>query len=198
MSFWDRVSVFYDFTQSFNKEVYFKIIKLVTRLVPDGAKVLDCAAGTGELSLAAAKKASLVICTDCSEKMLNVAYKKAQKRNVSNIIFEQRDIYSLKDGNESYDAVIAGNVLHLLDDPQKAVKELLRVTKKGGILLLPTFLSNSSNPLIKIYKLFGFKQETEFTAREYSDMLKDCCGNTVKITVIHGKVPCCFAAIRKI
>ena len=197
MSFWDRVSVFYDFTQSFNRQVYYKIIKLVTRLVPDDAKVLDCAAGTGELSLAAAKKASLVICTDCSEKMLNVAYKKAQKRNVNNIIFEQRDIYSLKDEDESYDVVIAGNVLHLLDDPQKAVRELLRVTKRGGILLLPTFLSNSSNPLIRVYKHFGFKQKTEFTARKYSDMLKDCCGGSVKITVIKGKVPCCFAAVRK-
>lgn len=198
MNFWDKVSGFYDFTQGFNKQVYSKMTRMVTRLVPMGTKVLDCTAGTGELSLAAAKKARLVVCTDYSENMLKVAYRKAKRQNVNNIIFKQRDIYSLKDEDESYDAVIAGNVLHLLDNPQKAVRELLRVTKKGGSLLLPTFLSKSSNPLIKIYKLFGFKQKTEFTAHQYSDMLKGCCEEEIKITVIKGNVPCCFAAIRKI
>lgn len=198
MDFWDKISGFYDFAQGFNKQVYSKMTRIVTRLVPEGAKVLDCAAGTGELSLAAAKKARIVLCTDCSEKMLKVACRKAKGQNVNNIIFEQRDIYSLKDKDESYDAVIAGNVLHLLDNPQKAVIELLRVTKRGGILLLPTFLSKSSNPLIKIYRLLGFKQKSEYTARKYSDMLKECCdGEAIKVTVIQGKIPCCFAAIKK-
>ncbi|HBH95826.1 MAG TPA: hypothetical protein DDX91_08730 [Ruminococcaceae bacterium] len=198
MNFWDRAAGFYDFAQSFNKRVYAKMTRMVTELVPGGAKVLDCAAGTGELSLAAAKKAETVICTDFSEKMLKRAHGKAKKQNADNIVFEQGDICSLKYGDESFDCVIAGNILHLLDEPQKAVTELLRVTKKGGILLLPTFLSKSTNPMIKVYRLFGFRQKAEYTAKQYSDMLKGCrISGKIKISVIKGRIPCCFAAIKK-
>ena len=172
--------------------------RLAAKLTPEGASVLDCAAGTGELSFAAAKKAKSVICTDYSRKMLDRAEKKAAAKGIKNITFEERDIFSLRDKDESFDTVIAGNVLHLLPNPEKAVKELYRVTKKGGRLLLPTFVTGEKRLLsIKLYRLIGFKPEREYTADEYIKMLKSCKVGRIKGKLIDGKIPCCFAVIYK-
>ena len=198
MNFWDKIAGVYDIAEAFNGKVYNKLTRAVAKLTPEGSRVLDCAAGTGNLSLAAAEKAESVICTDSSEKMLKTAEKKASARGISNIRFEIRDICKLRDEDESFDTVIAGNVLHLLPDPERAVKELYRVTKKGGRLLLPTFITGNKKLLsIKLYKLLGFNPEKEYTYSEYIEMLKDCRLGKIKAKTIGGKIPCCFAVIYK-
>lgn len=196
--FWDKTAEFYDFAEAFNGKVYRKMTSVVKKLTREGGAVLECAAGTGELSLAAAEKAGTVVCTDRSEKMLKIAEKKAKASRKENIRFEERDIFHLYDGDESYDTVIAGNVLHLLSCPEKAVKELYRVTKKGGRLLLPTFMTGGKRMIsIELYKLLGFKAEREYVPLDYIEMLKGCGVGRVKARVIYGKIPCCFAVIYK-
>ena len=66
-SFWDRVAGLYDLFEWSNRKVNTAARTRVGELVPSGARVLDCAAGTGEFSLAAAKRAASVLCTDQSE-----------------------------------------------------------------------------------------------------------------------------------
>ena len=81
MSFWDNIACFYDAAQWFNRKVYRTMLTGVHTLVPFGAEVLDCAAGTGQLTLAAAEKASHVMCTDFSLSMLEQARKKCRKKS---------------------------------------------------------------------------------------------------------------------
>lgn len=201
MSFWDRIAVVYDFAESLNGKVYNEMLEITRQLVPSGSRVLECAAGTGELSLAAAIKAKSVVCTDNSEKMLSVAKRKANKQGAYNITFERQNIFALDHPDESFDAVIAGNVLHLLDDPEKALTELWRVTKRGGRILLPTFMTRSksaaSGAMLKLYTLFGYRASTEYTPRSYVFMLKSCNLGRVKAKLIKGTMPCCYAVIVK-
>lgn len=199
MNFWDRIAWLYDLAQSFNGKTYREMTALVKRLVPQGTTVLDCAAGTGKLSVAAASKAREVICTDSSVKMLKKARKKAKAMGIDNIRFEKRDINNIKNSDESFDVVIAGNVLHLLPEPEKAVQELYRTVKRGGSLLLPTFVTGEKKLLsLKLYKLIGFNPRKEYTVREYMEMLKSSNVGKVKAKLIDGKIPCCFAVINKI
>ena len=201
LDFWSKFAEFYDVAEKLNDKVYREMCEITTRLIPFGATVLDCAAGTGELSIAAARKADSVLCTDYSEKMLDVARKKAKKGFFDNISFERRNIFSLDDPNETYDVVIAGNVLHLLENPEKAVRELCRVTKKGGKILLPTFMtrnkSDISRLLLKVYGKLGFSPSTEYTPKSYVEMLKSCNLGKVKFKTIKGRIPCCYAVIIK-
>ncbi len=139
MDFWDNIAAVYDIAEAVNGKVYREMTDLAARLVPRGAKVLDCAAGTGSLSIAAAERANTVVCTDLSENMLFRARKKAKRYGADNIVFEKRNIFELCDEDGTYDCVIAGNVLHLLNNPQGAVKELCRVAKSGGKVIVPTF-----------------------------------------------------------
>lgn len=196
MDFWDKVAGIYDYAEKLNSKVYDELTETTARLIPRGANVLDCAAGTGALSIAAAKRANSVLCTDMSDKMLNVAKKKAKKLHLNNISFGKRNVFALPDEDETYDVVIAGNVLHLLDNPENAVRELFRVVKKGGRLLLPTFLIKN-NLFIEVYKLIGFTPSTNYTPKTYREMLNNAGVGEVKTRLIKGMIPCCYAVIQK-
>lgn len=199
MTFWDRVAGVYDIAEGLNGGVYREMLQLTEKLVPRGAAVLDTAAGTGKLSLAASRKAASVMCTDLSLPMMKKAQKNAAKAGASNISFGCRNIFDLEDADCTYDAVIAGNVLHLLDDPQKAVRELCRVTKPGGRILLPTFVlgGRKSPRLVELYKLIGFSPSQNYTPSSYRKMLEQTGCGEVKARLIRGMVSCCYAVIYK-
>ena len=57
MTFWDEIAGVYDLAEWTNKKANAETIRQVRELVPQWSSVLDCAAGTGEFSLAAAERA---------------------------------------------------------------------------------------------------------------------------------------------
>ena len=191
-SFWDRWAWFYDLAEWTNRRAYTAAALRAAELIPAGARVLDCAAGTGAFSLAAAKRAGSVLCTDQSEAMLDRARKKAAKRGLANIGFARRDITALPDPDGAFDAVIAANVLHLLPQPEIAVRELWRVAAPGGRLILPTFLQGkvgaAYGAMIKIYQGVGFHYEHAFTRETYRAFLERLELGPVTVEVIDGKV----------
>ncbi len=192
-TFWDRVAGLYDLFEWSNRQVNAAARTRVGELVPAGARVLDCAAGTGEFSLAASKRAGSVLCTDQSEAMLARARKKAARRGLSNLQFARRDITALSDPDGSFDAVIAANVLHLLPQPETAVRELWRVAAPGGRLILPTYLQGKAGAaygsMIKIYQGVGFHYEHAFTPETYREFLERLKLAPVALEVIPGGVP---------
>ena len=200
-TFWDRWARFYDLAERSNRAVNRTASAYVAQLVPAGAHVLDCAAGTGEFSLAAAQRAKSVLCTDQSLPMLEQARKKAQKRGVTNIHFAQRDVTALPDPDGSFDVVIAANVLHLLPEPEKAVRELWRVAAPGGRLILPTYLQGKTGAaygsMIKIYQGVGFHYEHAFTPESYQEFLERLGLGPAAVEVIPGRLPEGIAVLEK-
>lgn len=202
--FWDRIAGLYDTAQLVNRSVNRQIVSAAENEIPDGAFVLDCAAGTGMLSMAAARKARHVRCTDYSGQMLIRSMKKARKNGVTNISFAKRDILSLKDSDCTYDAVIAGNVIHLLDNPRKAFSELVRVTKKGGKIIIPTYLQREyafSKLILAIFSFFGFKAKNSFNFDEYMKFIAEnaeangCAEYSARL--MSGALPAGFCVIIK-
>ncbi len=204
-SFWDTFAGIYDLNETvFNRSVNEQMCKALENEIPKGAMVLDCAAGTGMLSMAAAKNAKKVLCTDISKKMLIQSMKKARRNGVYNIAFAKRNITALKDPDNSFDVVIAGNVMHLLDDPSKAFSELVRVTKKGGKIILPTYVTKESGLFFKlciaVYKLLGYSGQ-EMNTEEYLNFIAEnakkngCCEYSTRLLL--GNIPAGFAVIKK-
>lgn len=200
-TFWDRVAWLYDLVERSNRAVNAAAAARVAGLVPKGARVLDCAAGTGEFTLAAAERAETVLCTDLSLPMLDRARKKAKKRGLTNISFAQRDITALPDRDGTFEVVIAANVLHLLQKPENAVRELWRVTAPGGRLILPTYLlgqvGTAYGTMIKIFQGVGFHYEHAFTSETYQMLLESLNLAPVLVEVIPGRVPEGIAVLEK-
>ena len=204
-SFWDTFAGIYDLNENiFNRSVNEQMCKALENEIPEGAMVLDCAAGTGMLSMTAAKNAKKVLCTDLSKKMLIQAMKKSRRSGIHNIAFAKRNITALKDPDNSFDVVIAGNVMHLLDDPGKAFSELVRVTKKGGKIILPTYVTKEaglfSKLCIEVYRLLGYKGKAMNT-EDYLNFIaenaekNDCLEYSTRLLL--GNIPAAFAVIKK-
>lgn len=197
-SFWDRVSGFYDWAESLNRQAYQGIIRETVRWISPGSRVLDCAAGTGDLSLAAAKKADYVLSTDLSAAMLAQAREKALKSRVENLEFARRDLFS-PPPERLFDAVIAGNVLHLLDQPEHAVKCLTACVHPGGRVILPTFLQGEASPsvqfLLEAYRVLGFRPKHRYTLKSYEAMLRGAFPGYLELTRIPGRLPAGFGVL---
>lgn len=200
-SFWERFAFLYDLAEGTNAKAVRGMVKAVVQRVPAGASVLECAAGTGEISLAAAPKAGHVLCTDLSQAMLDQAFGKAQRLGLTNVDFAPRDLLHLTDPDECFDVVVAANVLHLLDTPEAAIRELWRVTRPGGLLILPTFLMGEAGlglrVLIRFYRLLGFRSKREYTPADYRAMVEGCGLGAVEYSVVPGRLPVGLAVLSK-
>jgi ubiquinone/menaquinone biosynthesis C-methylase UbiE len=108
MTFWDFCAPFYDRAEHTNT-AYIGMLRKMKERVPQGASVFEAAAGTGSISLDVSDKADKVLCTDISERMLNVARKKAERRGIKNVTFAQRSLFDTGEANSSYE-VIGGNM----------------------------------------------------------------------------------------
>lgn len=96
----------------------------------ENKKVLEVAAGTGRFTLMAAKQGANITACDISEPMLNIAKEKAEKEGIQNINYLKVDAENLPFRDNEFDTVFAIRFMHLVDDPEKFLKELARVSKE--------------------------------------------------------------------
>jgi len=164
LTFWDFCAPFYDVAETSNREAWDGMCRLIRERVPSGASVLEIAAGTGSISFAVADKAENVVCTDVSERMLIAAKRKAKKHGVENVTFRRANIYETGFADGEFDVVIAAQVLHLLDDPERAAAEIKRIAKTAVItpVCLLKKLKASARFKIGVWRLLGFAPKHEF------------------------------------
>jgi len=198
--FWDRVAGVYDvFANVINRKTHQKLKEIVSDLIEPDDTVLECACGTGLLSAVIAEKCRKLTATDFSEKML----KKAEKncRAFRNITYAQADITVLSFPDSSFDKVVAGNVIHLLDNPLTALSELNRVCKDGGMLIIPTYMNRNDKGKTSSFAgavgKAGADFKRQFTMESYRQFFLDAGYPDVKVSLADGRIPCAVAVMRK-
>jgi len=194
-NFWDFCAPFYDLASKANGRAYGDMLRLVREIVPQGATVMDVAAGTGAVSLALAGQASRVLCTDTSENMLRIASRKVVRAGVQNVTIEKQDIFALSVPDHLFDVVIAGQILHLIDEPEKAAAELRRVAK--SMVILPMSFTKNLRGIAKLrfdlYRIFGFAPKIELSADDYEAFLQSIGFADCAVIPIAGRLPMAVA-----
>ncbi|GAB4276259.1 MAG: hypothetical protein Kow0056_06470 [Coriobacteriia bacterium] len=123
---------------------------------PD-SRVLDLAAGTGDLALAMARlgRPALVVATDFVPEMLGIAEDKALRAaSECDVVFQQADAQDLPFEDESFDVVTIGFGLRNLPDRAANYSEVLRVLKPGGRYLVLEFSHPPFGPFRAVYGLY--------------------------------------------
>jgi phosphatidylethanolamine/phosphatidyl-N-methylethanolamine N-methyltransferase len=105
---------------------------------------LEVAAGTGLMTAVIAPRVRQVVATDYADTMLTILRERMKSAGIANVETAHRDIYALGYPSGSFDVVVAGNVLHLVPDLERALDALCHVLRPGGKLIASTFLHDET------------------------------------------------------
>lgn len=198
--FWDKAAFAYDlFEDWYNGDVNRELCDTVAEMMEEEDVVLECACGTGMLSVGIAQNCKKLMATDYSEGMLKQAKRKC--KNLSNVKIKKASILCLPFNDERFDKVVAANVIHLLDDPKAAIEELQRVCKPGGKIIIPTYVNDQNKkeagPIVTILSKLGINFKRQFDLASYKKFFEDMGYADIEYFYIEGKMPNAIAVIIK-
>ncbi len=101
--------------------------------------LVDLGTGTGRMLEIFGTRASRAVGFDISPDMLTIARAKLDELAAENCQVRQGDCANVPLEDNVADIVILHQVLHFLDDPQRAVNEAARITRPGGCVLIADF-----------------------------------------------------------
>jgi SAM-dependent methyltransferase len=118
------------------------LIRLAARLSP-ASRVLDVACGPGLVSLALAPHAAHLTGLDVTPAMLDQARELQKRRGLANLTWEHGRADALPHPDATFDAVVTRWSFHHLLDPAAALKEMVRVCRPGGRVVLADVYTSS-------------------------------------------------------
>jgi ArsR family transcriptional regulator len=132
--------------------------------------LVDLGTGTGRMLELFGQRFRRGLGLDLSPAMLAYARAKLERAGLLNAQVRQADIYDLPLGDQAADAVIMHQVLHFLSDPQRAIREAVRVLAPGGRLLIVDFAPHELEFLREQFA----HERLGFSGAQVSQWLADC------------------------
>jgi ubiquinone/menaquinone biosynthesis C-methylase UbiE len=170
-SFWNSFAKRYDrfirHTLGNTYQILFEKLRIDTF---ESDRILEIATGTGLLSFEICRQVRHIDAIDISPEMIRIAKQKQKEKEILNVSFEVGDSSDIHFSDNSFDIVLASNVLHLLFNPEEALSEIHRVLKPDGRAILPTFChgENIKSRLISGFmSLFGFKARNKWSVKSF-------------------------------
>ncbi|WP_167853577.1 class I SAM-dependent methyltransferase [Roseovarius aestuariivivens] len=135
---WERTAARFRLEAAYQEPLLTSHIATVLGQAGPQARVLDCGVGTGSLSIALDRilvDRVTFHSIDTSAKMLVRARSKMHAAGLR-AHCQQADVLSLPYDDQSFDVVMAAHVLEHLPDPKRALREMIRVLKPGGMVFV--------------------------------------------------------------
>ena len=188
-NFWDRNARIYNRFMRKDRAAYETMYALICPVVK-AKTVLELATGTGLIAKHIVNAAAHIEATDASAEMIVEA--KRDNRSAK-LHFSVQDMFCLPYADGSFDAVIVSNALHIVPQPEKALREIRRVLKDDGVLIAPTFThsENSFSGKVRAFfmKLAGFPLHSRWTSEEYLTFLQQNGWTVRKSVVLKASFP---------
>lgn len=142
--YWSKYAAMYD---DYTEYVMGKSLRLLLIKKLSGERdlreVVEFGCGTGYYTKAIAPNALRVLATDLSDEMLDMA--RANLKEFPNVTVEKADCEGAAYPPERFDTVIMANILHIIEDPGKALRESFRILKKRGLLIVISYTDYGMN-----------------------------------------------------
>ena len=151
----DSISKEYDFINNLitfgaHKNWKKQIVNICKKINPK--KILDLATGTSDIAIELSSiKECKIIGVDPSSKMLEVGQSKIDKKNLNDkILLEKGNAENLKYDDGMFDVVTIGYGVRNFTNLKNSLKEIYRVLKKDGLLIILE-TSLPSSPLVRVF-----------------------------------------------
>lgn len=148
--FWNKVADRYSKSPVRNEEAYQKKLGITRSYFTPESEVLEIACGTGSTAIAHAPFVKHILAIDISSRMLEIAQGKADAANIENISFRLSTIEEFGESDKVFDVVMAHSILHLLENPAKAIEKAYGLLKPGGIFVTSTACIGDANVIWRI------------------------------------------------
>ena len=195
--FWDRCARFYTaIQQRSNRKLYDELNRMCMSHLTEKMDVLELACGSGQFTFPLCSRVRSWEATDFSESMIAEAEKIPCTAH-----FSVQDAACLPYGNRQFDVVLIGNALHIMPQPRKALSEIHRVLKDGGILLAPTFVYEGRINRLRMWltTLLGFKTFHRWKEEDFISFTEGSKFRCISSELVPGDpLPVAFSVFRKI
>ena len=196
--FWDKVASLYTKLQEKgNKQLYADACSYIENYLSKNMIALELACGTGQFSIPLHECVKYYLASDFSEKMIEELNSISKHED---LITKVIDCTAIDLPDESFDVVIIANALHVMPQPEKAMQEIYRVLKPGGLLIAPTFIYEGKINKFKLWFLekVGFKTFTKWTSSTFKQFAKDNNFHVIDTKILPGKLaPECILIANK-
>ena len=206
-SFWDNASKNYDKTEERFEYIHNKSRENAIKFLKDSDTVLDYGCGTGTASCQFSSQVKEIHAIDISLKMIEIAKEKVAANKIENVKFEQSDIFDKKYSNESYDVILAFNMLHTVTSPLDVMRRINELLKPEGVFISVTpclgqkmsFLVNLQIQLVRVLCKLGLIPIPirRVTSSEVNDLLETVKFQTVKSEEIYKGASSYFVVAKK-
>jgi SAM-dependent methyltransferase len=119
-----------------------------------GMKVLDLGCGDGTTALPEAKRGADVLGVDIAQNLVDAANQRARAENLTNCRFQQGDATNLNElSDRGFDLVVSMFGAMFAPKPFDVAKEMVRVTRQGGRIVMGNWIPNDPTLVAQILKI---------------------------------------------
>src|SRR5438309_5155746 len=122
--------------------------------ITKGMKVLDLGCGDGTTALPEAKLGADVLGVDIAKNLVEAGNRRAAEQGLNNIKFQEGDASNLEQlPDKSFDLVVSIFGAMFAPKPFEVAKEMVRVTKPGGRIVMGNWMPNDPTLVAQILKI---------------------------------------------
>jgi len=136
--FWDRAARKYAKSPIEDIAGYERTLDHARGLLKSTDAAIELGCGTGTTALKLASSVARLVATDISAEMIAIAREKAAAENCANVEFVVATPDAAPYPDASFDAAMAFNLLHLIEDRAAALRGVHRLLKPGGLFISKT------------------------------------------------------------
>ena len=153
--FWDRMAKRYSKIPIADDAAYEEKLQLTRDYFRPDMDVFEFGCGTGSTAIAHAPYVKHIQSIDSSSNMIEIAQSKAEAENIGNVTFQCLGIDEFNVSDNSFDAVLGLNVVHLMENMDEVFPRVHKLLKPEGVFITITPCISIMIPLFKIIAPLG-------------------------------------------